>query len=241
MTSISPRTGCGLPFLRLDADAVSLDFTRRGFSLAEPRWRASSVLELRRGLDIFDASGGCRISGSRCLGAGVIPTSRIEGDATATVVRASVYGEYRPMPKLTLALGLRGQYADEPLLSFEEFSAGNYTVGRGYDPGSLLGDRGIGVQAEVRMGSQVPVTRRAVAAEPYLFFDYAKVSNEDRLFLVGGKRDLSSTGAGVRATWDRFRLDTVLAVPLQNAGLLTDTPDVRFLVSLTTRLWPWSF
>ena len=82
-----------------------------------------------------------------------MPPTRLEGDPTATVLRGSAYGEFRPVPRLTLALGLRGQWSNDPLLSFEEFSAGNYTVGRGYDPGTLLGDSGIGLQAELRFGS----------------------------------------------------------------------------------------
>ena len=228
-------------FARLNADALSLDFTRRGFSMAEPVWRASATLEFRRGLDLFGASKGCGAGVDDCFGPGESPPSRAEADGTATVIRTSVYGEYRPVPKLTLALGLRGQYASEPLLSFEEFSAGNYTVGRGYDPGSLLGDRGFGLQAEVRMGSLVPVSRRRAAAEPYLFFDYSRVRNEDRLFVGESRRDLSSAGAGVRASWDRFRLDALLAVPFQRVGLLDEKPNPRLLISLTTRLWPWSY
>ena len=85
-----------------------------------------------------------------------MPPSRIEGQSDATVLRYTGYGEFRPMPKLTFALGARAQYAWKPLLSFEEFSAGNYTIGRGYDPGALLGDRGFGTQAEIRFGSRSP-------------------------------------------------------------------------------------
>jgi hemolysin activation/secretion protein len=143
--------------------------------------------------------------------------------------------------KLTLALGVRGQLTNQPLLSFEEFSAGNYTVGRGYDPGSLLGDRGIGMQAEIRVGSAVPARERSAATEGYAFFDYARISNRDRLFVQDTARDLSSVGAGVRISYDRFRFDTALAVPLQRVGLFDRKPDPRILVALTTRLWPWSF
>lgn len=228
-------------FARFTADAASLNFSRRGYSLTEPMWRLSALAELRRGFDIFGASGGCGEGFANCFGPGQTPTSRAEADGTASVMRGSIYGEYRPMPRFTLALGLRGQYANEPLASFEEFSAGNYTVGRGYDPGTLLGDRGLGVQAEARFGSIVPETLRAAAFEPYVFFDYARIRNEDRLFTVDASRDLSSVGGGVRATWDRFRFDTVIAVPLQKVGLANDKPDPRILISITSRLWPWSF
>ncbi len=183
----------------------------------------------------------CGLGGGNCLVAGNVPPSRIEADGTATVFRGSAYGEYRPVSGVTVALGTRFQVAGQPLLSFEEFSAGNYTVGRGYDAGTLLGDSGIGFQAELRGGSLIATSASKPAAEGYLFFDYAKISNEDELFTFDGPRDLSSAGIGVRANLDRFRLDVALAFPLQRAGFLNEKPDPRLLFSLTTRLWPWSY
>jgi hypothetical protein len=41
--------------------------------------------------------------------------------------------------------------------------------------------------------------------------------------------------------FDRFALDASLAVPLTKVGILDEKPDPRLLVSLTTRLWPWSY
>jgi hemolysin activation/secretion protein len=84
-------------------------------------------------------------------------------------------------------------------------------------------------------------TSRKPAAEAYAFFDYARVSNRDRLFVDTSSRDLSSAGAGVRVSFDRFRLDSAIAIPLQRVGLLNEKPDPRVLISLTTRLWPGSF
>ena len=75
----------------------------------------SGLLELRRGIDFLGATNSCGPAGADCLGPGDIPPSRIEGDATAVVVRASGYGEFRPIPKLTFALGVRGQYACAPV------------------------------------------------------------------------------------------------------------------------------
>ena len=227
-------------FARLGFDAISTRFGR-GRSLAEPLWRFNSLLELRKGFDIFGASERCGPTGANCLGANDIPPSRLEGISTATVVRALLQGEFRPVPKVTFALGARGQYAWDPLLSFEEFSAGNYTVGRGYDPGSLLGDRGWGTQAELRLGSLVPTSARRPAIEGYVFWDHAKVSNLDKLFVVEGSNHLDSVGGGARVAFDRFLLDAAVAVPLTRVGLLDEKPDPRILVSLTTRLWPWSF
>ena len=228
-------------FARLGWDAVSTNFSGGGRSFAEPLWRVTSLLELRKGLDIFDASDPCGPAGADCLGAGDVPPSRIEGRATAGVVRLVTYGEVRPVPRVTVALGARAQYAWKPLLSFEEFSVGNYTVGRGYDPGALLGDRGYGLQSEVRFGSRVPRTAKSAAIEAYAFWDHARVKNLDHLVDLDVSNHLNSVGAGARVTFDRFALDTALAVPLTHVGLLDEKPDPRLLVSLTTRLWPWSY
>lgn len=226
-------------FARLAFDSISDDYSA-GRSLTEPKWRLSSNIEARKGLDIFGATDACGPTAAECLGIGDVPPSRPEGRATAGLVRGNVYGEYRPVPRFTLALGVRGQYARKPLLSFEEFSAGNYTVGRGYDPGALLGDRGIGTQAEIRVGSMIPKTARAVAVEGYAFFDHVRVSNRDRLEVSGISKRLSSVGAGARFAFDRFALDAAIAVPLTRVGLLDEKPDPRVLISLTSRLWPWS-
>ena len=225
-------------FLRLGFDAAATEFT--GFTPTEPPWRVANVLELRQGLHVFGATHDCGPLGANCLGPNDVPPSRIEGRSDATVLRYTGYGEFRPIPKLTLALGARVQYAWRPLLSFEEFSAGNYTVGRGYDPGALLGDRGFGTQAELRFGSRVPRTARSAAVEAYAFWDHASVKNLDKLFIVAGSKHLDSVGAGARISFDRFALDAALAVPLTRIGIDNRRPDPRLLISLTTRLWPWS-
>jgi hemolysin activation/secretion protein len=228
-------------FARLGLDAMSTDFERPGLSLAEPLWRFSGLLELRQGLHILGATRDCGPIGAACLGVGDVPPSRLEGQSDATVVRGTAYGEVRPVPKVTLALGARAQYARKPLLSFEEFSAGNYTAGRGYDPGALIGDSGFGTQAEVRFGSRIPASARRPGVEAYAFWDHAKVSNRDRLTVLDQSNHLHSVGAGARVAFDRFALDAAVAKPLTRVSLENKRPDTRILISLTTRLWPWSY
>jgi hemolysin activation/secretion protein len=183
----------------------------------------------------------CGPLGVNCLGPGDVPPSRVVGQSDATVLRLTGYGEVRPIAKLTFALGLRAQYAWRPLLSFEYFSAGNYTVGRGYDPGSLLGDRGYGTQLEIRYGSRIAVSANRPAIEGYAFWDHAQVGHRASSIIVTQRQHLDSIGAGARINWDRFVLDAGLAIPLTHIGPFDTKPDPRLLVSLTTRLWPWRY
>jgi hemolysin activation/secretion protein len=254
------RTAAGMDIVNQDVklddipltrDRLRIGFVQLGFDASanqnsgllssEPPWRVANLLELRKGMHILGATPDCGPLGANCLGPNDVPPSRLEGQSDAAVLRYTGYGELRPIQKLTFALGARVQYAWKPLLSFEEFSAGNYTIGRGYDPGSLLGDRGWGTQAEVRYGSRVPASARKPAFEAYLFWDHAAIHNLAKLFVVPGSNQLNSAGGGLRVSFERFALDASLADPLSRVGIDNKRPPVRFLISLTTRLWPWSY
>jgi hemolysin activation/secretion protein len=236
-------------FARLDYDRIdpaSLG-SIRGYSASEPRWRLAGSLELRQGVSVFGGSTAC--ANPQCTGR--TPLSRPAADPTAFVLRASAHGEWRPSPAFTLALSPRAQYAPDPLLSFEEFSTGNYTIGRGYDAGTLVGDSGVGVQAEVRVGSLVPRRVGGWAFQPFAFLDAARIWNRDAGSLYPrDPQSLYSAGGGMRARWgDRARLDAFVAAPLKTLRLFDlSNPgserrvkgDVRFLASLTVNLIPWT-
>jgi hemolysin activation/secretion protein len=227
-------------FLRLGIDAIPSDIGLQ-YSTAEPPWHFNGQLELRQGVHALGATHDCGPLGVNCLSAGNVPPSRLGGQSDARVLRLTAYGEMRPVPKVTVAVGLRAQYTGKPLLSFEDFSAGNYTVGRGYDPGALLGDRGYGTQLELRYGSRIPVSATRPAIEGYTFWDHALVGHLASSIIVTQREYLDSVGAGARVNWDRFVLDAGLAIPLTRVGPLNRRPDPRLLVSLTTRLWPWKY
>jgi len=233
LDTLTNRDQLRIAFARIDADALDPASLGRlpGYSAITPRWRLAGSAEIRQGLDIFGATQFC----ATCP----VQPSRVPGDASATVLRALGSVEYRPVPKLTFSLAPRAQYSPDPLFAFEEFSAGNYTVGRGYDPGALVGDSGIGVQAEVRYGNIFPPGISGVGIEPFAFLDAVRVWNNEEA--VGESQRLYSIGAGVRAAFsDRLRLDVSLAVPLTRVPLLDERPDPRLLISLTTRLLPWT-
>ncbi len=223
-------------YLRLEGDAVDTGAAGPIGMAVVPRWQVGGAIELRRGVDIFDATDPC--GAAAC--AGRTPPSRLEGDPTATVLRASATAELRLAPGVSLAAAARGQYSAHPLYAFEEFSAGNYTIGRGYDPGSLLGDSGVGISAELRAGRLTPFANAAIAFQPFVFVDTAWAWNEDA-GTPGDPRRLTSVGGGLRASLaDRARFDLTVAVPTKRAPFATDRGDVRILMSLTTRLVPWS-
>ncbi len=215
---------------------------RDGFTISEPRWAMNGALEVRQGLGILGASKGCGPALARCAVPGFVPPSRAEGDPTAFIVRASGQLDYRPVKNFTISIAPRLQYAPDALLSYEEFSGGNYTIGRGFDPGIIIGDSGFGMRSELRYGSLVPRERTATAIQPYVFFDAAWVWNEDTAFDGIDPQKLFSAGGGVRANFrNGARLDAALAVPLRKAGFQTERGDVRFLISLTMQLAPWNF
>lgn len=228
-------------FARLDADIIDSQSlgNAKGYSPAEPRWRVGGGVELRHGIGIFDASEGCGPGLTACAGPGVVPPSRLEADPTAFVARASAFAETRPTPGVTISVAPRAQYSKRPLLSYEEFSAGNFTVGRGYDPGTIIGDSGVAVATELRFGSLIPQSNRATAFQAYGFMDTAWVWNRDRAVPVNDPQRLVSAGAGLRMAYgDRINLDITGAVPLKRAGLQAQRGDARLLVNLSFKLLP---
>jgi hemolysin activation/secretion protein len=168
------------------------------------------------------------------------PLSRVDADPTPFIIRFTGDAEFRPLSKLTFALQPRAQYSSSVLLNYEEIGAGNYTIGRGYDPGALLGDSGVGFTAEMRVGSAIPRNADAVALQPYAFFDQAWSWNNDAGPMQRNPERIASIGGGVRGAWgNHLRFDVGLAAPLRRAPLQPHKGDVRLLFTITTRLFPW--
>ncbi len=227
-------------YIRADYDSIDAGSigSVAGYSASEPMWRLGGGVELRQGLNILGNSEGCGIAFANCTQTRSL--SRLEADTTAFVARANLNIEMRPLPLIGIVVAARGQYAPHPLLSYEEFSGGNFTVGRGYDPGTVTGDSGVGLTTELRYGSLVPSSTKDLAWQLYAFTDSAWVWNKDIAALPNDPQRLVSTGGGVRMTYgDRFSIDMGGAVPLRSAGILAEKPDVRFLVNLTVKLLPW--
>ena len=226
-------------YARLDHELVDPESVGGfgGFSAREPRWRSALSLEVRQGIDGLGASNDCSPVAD-CLPPNV-PISNFAADPSSFVMRLQGSLELRPVPRLTLAFAPLAQISDGPLLSYEQVSLGNYTIGRGFDPGVAIGDRAFGVAYEVRYGSLFPRAANAFAFEPFVFLDLAKAWVDDAVAAPDPRRVVSA-GGGVRARWgDRVDLGLTVAVPLERAGFQTTKGDVRVLGTVTVRLLPW--
>jgi len=225
-TLIVPLSRDQLRLLWMRFDFDSVDMTR-----ANPAWRLSGSLELRQGLFVLGATRYC--IDVACSGR--VPTSRFDGAPNATVLRGEVEYE-QAVGRFSLSVNPRAQYGFRKLLGFEAFAPGSYTVGRGYDPGAITGDSGVGLQAELR-GPRIPLGHgNGSELQPFGFIDAAWAWERG----AGKAQRLSSVGGGVRAELGNWsRLDASLAVPLDRTLFAGYRPPPRLLISLTTRLLPW--
>ncbi|MEL6531275.1 MAG: ShlB/FhaC/HecB family hemolysin secretion/activation protein, partial [Pseudomonadota bacterium] len=226
-------------FLRADywgSDEPSIN-GRGGYSAVEPKVSYYASLELRQGIGGLGASPSCGPAFANCTGAGVVPPSRLDADPSGFLVRGETGITYRPTPLLGVSARTRFQYSPDPLLGYEQYSGGNFTVGRGYDPGAIIGDKGFGAQFEAFYGSLAPSSPDGFAFQPFIFFDLAKVSLNNT---PNGSDRLMSAGWGFRSTIGRQAvLDLTFAAPLERTNFQNSRSDIRGLLSLTVQIEPW--
>lgn len=209
-------------FLKMDGTHRKL---RRDGSEA---FSLDGTLQLRQGLDILGAS-------ERGGADGPYFPSNLEGDPTALVVRGGLSARTQ-QGNFALLARVEGQYSASPLLGFEEYAVGNFTIGRGYDPATTLGDSAFGARLQpslfLRAGEGI--------FEPYLFADAVRIWNEDSITAENG-RTLVSAGLGARVyIANRYVFDAGWARPFDKALNIPGAeraPD-RLLVSLTASFGP---
>jgi hemolysin activation/secretion protein len=225
-----------IAYARLDADALDLKGIGPKGSVG---WRLNGSIEARKGLNILRASPNCLKQTLVCAANGFVTPSLPDGNPTASVFRISANAELRPVHGLTVSLSPRAQTGSASLFAFEQFSTGNYSIGRGFDPGALVGDKGAGFQTEVRLDSFRLSPKSVLAFQPYAFADNAWIWNEGAL--VPNPQRLSSVGGGVRIDIARrARLDLSVGVPRTILFGETQRRSARFLASFSTTLIPWS-
>jgi hemolysin activation/secretion protein len=177
------------------------------------RWSGS--LELRQGLDFAGASH-----------PGDPDLSRAAGDPQATVFKASLEAESPTVAFVSLAARGDVQLAGQPLTAPDQYAFGNLTIGRGYEPGSALGDSAIAGSVEVRIG---PVHLwKFLEVQPYGFLDAGRLYARRT-----PTQTLTSFGGGVRIQIPgKVQLDLVYAAP-QNPAIGTPHPASEVLLNVT--------
>lgn len=193
----------GLPLIR---DSLSILFGRIGFDRAFAFVPVifGGGLEVRQGIPAM----------FNTVRAGAPHLSRAVGDPGAADFRGDARIDIQWFPYVSTVGIVQGQYSWRPLLTYEEFSVGNLTIGRGYDPSVLSGHTGVGESAEIHFGplpnfQSVPLLS---TASIYGFFDDATVWNRS----AGGvDRSLRSVGGGaVLQLAQRVQVDVFYAHPL---------------------------
>lgn len=234
----------GAPFSLDKLRVVTLALERRetdpasiagdnGFNISEPRWASRARIELRKGIGALGASEDCGPELAACALPGVVPLSRLNADPQGFLLRGDAEVTYRPGRMVALTGRPRFQWSQDNLLPYEQFSGGNYTVGRGYDPGAASGDRGFGVQAELAIGSLEPRSMTGSALQGFAFYDSFNAWFAD----APGVQTLNSVGGGARLNFRRRAYAELLAaVPLEAAPLATRRGNVRIFFNLAVRL-----
>ena len=247
------------PLLRSRAETLLLDggFTVQdagvdvaGFGISHDKWRVldlggsyqrsgvlgtSAVLtatfDVAQGLHILGASD----NGTAIIPPGVLPLSRNLGKTDFTKLTA--------FTRLALPLGddfsavfsAQGQFAFGRLITGEQIAFGGSQIGRGYDPGAITGDHGIGASAELRYDVRF-ADDYIKAIEPYVYVDGAQAWYLKDPSL--SDQNIVSVGGGVRA-WFAYNLTgdlevarTLHAVPGSDGG----NEATKILVDLSVRL-----
>jgi hemolysin activation/secretion protein len=209
--AVGPRVS--YPWLRSRAESLSFDggFTvqdaRVKFTvpalvpLSHDKWRVvdlaasylksdlfggtfGATLDLARGLDIFGATP----DGSPDL-------SRVGGTTNFTKLAGAARYNHGIVGGLSFALALQGQYAFNRMIIGEQIAYGGTEIGRGYDPGAITGDHGIGESVELRYTTRIADSFIQMV-QPFVFFDAANTWYIGSLGLPD--QSIESTGLGVR-------------------------------------------
>jgi len=182
--------------------------------------RLDATAEVRKGADFLGASR-----------EGDANLSRVGGDPEALVFRGSLQAESAPIARLLrLDVRIDAQQADHALTEPDQYSVGNLSIGRGYQPGQALGDSALGGAFEARIG---PFPFGPLTAQPFAFYDDVRLWNHG--VAPFRARTLSSVGGGVRLqVVNRFNVELTYAAPQRAPlGLGERTPSPTVLLNVT--------
>jgi hemolysin activation/secretion protein len=208
-------------YIRLDFDhniALKTDSVRLGGSIS---WRKGLSGEM---LNCDPARGPCAN----------LPSSRVDADPRAWIMRGHGYLTIPVSSKLTFSVAPRWQYSPQIVPTFEMVTGGNYTIGRGFDPGAITGDSGLGLTTELRLNLSEREGEEQLTARPYLFVDALRTWTHRTPLPIPTTQMLLSAGPGVRLNWGkRIYLDALAAFPARSQNLDLPAQSAKLLIGLT--------
>ena len=213
-----------IAYLGFDGDMQRPDpFGGAGFMLR-------GDVAIRQGMDILDATQRAKTY------KGYNP-SLPEGDPKALVVRADADTTIGIGRSFSLAAKLQGQWANHPLLSYEQYSIGNLSIGRGYDPGANSGDSVVAGRLELR--GQIRRAGDYGFGEYFTFYDAVHLSNL-AASSTERRRVLESIGVGMRYYLPQHLVGEIMfAQPLDKAlSIDAKRAPARMLISVTMQFGP---
>jgi len=183
----------GLEIVDQDTNILSADFSNDKLSILFGGVRGQAVTDrLTSAYDVQIRKGQSAFGASK---SGDLDVSRIGANPQALVFKLNAQAQIKPVPGFKIISRINGQYSDDALLANEEYAVGNFTIGRGYEPGQLSGDTALAAAFDFVLGPYSPGDAAGFTLQPYAFIDAAKVSNEDPL--AEKSRHVTSQGLGV--------------------------------------------
>ncbi|WP_374146623.1 ShlB/FhaC/HecB family hemolysin secretion/activation protein [Sphingomonas sp. 28-63-12] len=129
-------------------------------------------------------------------------------------------------------IAFQGQYTGSKLLSGELISFGGSSIGRGYDPSAITGDRGYGGLAELRY--DLPVTKSWIRnLQFYSFVDGGRTTSVATAVIQKSSQSIRSAGGGLRVYHPYGMIDFQLAYASRRLGGADDRANPRALISAT--------
>lgn len=217
---VHQESNANIPALAVDEDLTVLFAGLRYLEPSLVGGRLDMTTELRFGIDALGASseGDSGLTGG--IGADTDPQF-FAARAEATF--------FRPLPAgFALEARMRAQVSTGNLPTFERFSLGNYTIGRGFDPGSATGDHGVAGSLTVNYTPDISALYAGTGPTLFGFVDAGRTFSDN-----GADLGLVSVGAGLRLQlFDRVDAEAFVAVPVENSDLI-DEDDVQGLFRVT--------
>jgi hemolysin activation/secretion protein len=150
----------------------------------------AGTFDIAKGLDIFGAS---RDTTPPPI---VPPLSRVGANIDFTKFSGGLRYTHPIVGNLGVSLSMQGQFSLDRLIAGEQIAFGGSQIGRGYDPGAITGDHGLGGSFELRYTQRLNEDWISMV-QPFAFFDAAGTWYRGSSTLSNDYLD--STGVGVRA------------------------------------------